>query len=121
MIAAQKGAERAHQQLRDLTARHMDERAALWRSIGGGQRPSTANVRATEWRRSADEARRLLAEIEALPITEAAQLIRLNARHAAPERTADATVQAHAAEADRRPSRSPGHRLPPRRDLGLRL
>ncbi|KAE8764682.1 MobF family relaxase [Georgenia thermotolerans] len=118
VVEAREDAAHAHRQLRGLTARHADARAALWRSIGDGQPPSTIDARAVELRRRADQARRLLAAIEALPITEAAQLLRQNAIPSAPERMPDATLKAQALEAHGQTSPPPARRLGPRRDLG---
>jgi len=96
VIEAQQDAARAHQQLRHLTVHHADARAALWRSVG--EWPSGVEARATELRSGVAQARRTLAEIEALPLTEAAQLIRDRAAQAAAERTAEAASRARAAE-----------------------
>lgn len=121
VMEARQDAARARQQLRDLAVRHADARAALWRSIGDGQRPSTVIARAAKWRRSADEARRQLVEIEALPVTEAAQLIQQKARRAAPDRMAEAGPQARTVEGHRRRPPPPSDRPYPRRDLGPSL
>jgi hypothetical protein len=55
-------------------------------------------ARAAELRGHAHQARRTLAEIEALPATEAAQLIRDRTAYAAVDRTAKAVSRARAAE-----------------------
>ena len=103
VIQAQQDAAQAHQQLRDLTAHHADARAALRRSVGEG--PGGAEARAAESHSCAAHARRTLAELEALPVTEAAQLIQDRAVQAAAERIAAAASRARAAEP--RPWRSP--------------
>jgi hypothetical protein len=72
-------------------------------------------------RHSADEARRQLVEIEALPVTEAAQLIQQKARRAAPDRMAEAGPQARTVEGHRRRPPPPSDRPYPRRDLGPSL
>ena len=121
VVKARQDAAHAHRQLRALIARHVDARAALWRSMGDGQRPDTASARVAKWRHSAHEARRLLAEIEALPIPEAAALIQRKARPAHPERVPEAAPQARAAKRNHRLSTSAAPRLLPRRDLQPRL
>ncbi|TFD46365.1 hypothetical protein E3T55_17290 [Cryobacterium frigoriphilum] len=73
---ASRNAEQTQHELGHIAERHTDERAALRRRILGNLTPSTAEARAVQWRGHADQARHDLAEIEALPVTEAAQLIR---------------------------------------------
>ena len=103
----------------------MREFAALHRQVLGSATPSTASTRATQWRTRADLARHDLAEIEALPVTEAAQLVRERAARAQAEKEAAGPAQvAHDARARKiRSFRSPatGHTRPgPERDgLGL--
>ncbi|WP_246006262.1 MobF family relaxase [Georgenia muralis] len=121
VVEARQDAAHAHRQLQELTARHADARAALWRSIGNGQPPSTVDARAAEWRRRADEARHLLAATDALPVTAAAQLLLQTARPAASKRMPGATLKARALEAHGQASPPPARRLGPRRDLGPRL
>ncbi|MPV89085.1 AAA family ATPase, partial [Georgenia ruanii] len=121
VVQARQDAAHAHGQLQDLSARHADARTALWRGIGDGQPPNTVNARALQWRRRADEARRLLAATDALPVTEAAQLLLQNARPCAPGRMAGATQKARALEAHGQTSPPPARRLGPRRDLGQSL
>ncbi len=103
VIQARQDAAQAHQQLRDLTAHHAEARAALRRSVGEG--PSGAKARATESHSRADQARHTLAELEALPVTAAAQLIQDRAAQAAAEKIAEAASRARAAEP--RPWHSP--------------
>lgn len=64
------------QEERDLTARHSRERRALNRQVFGDRTPTRPRQQAAQWRQRAEAARRALAAIEALPVTEAAQLIR---------------------------------------------
>lgn len=110
VIAAARDAAHAHQQLHDLTAHHADTRVALWQAISGGQRTSDLQARAAQWRACADQDRRSLAEIEALPVTQAAQLIHDRSEQAPAERIAvEAASQARAAEASRRQPPSPAH------------
>ncbi len=122
VIAASRAADHAHQQLRDLTAQHADARAALWHSIGAGQRPSDLQVNATQSRARADHARRALAQIDALPVTDAAQLIRDRQAQAPTERIAvEAANRARAAEPARWRSPAPGHQPDPDRGIGPSL
>lgn len=60
----------------------------------GSATPSTAITRATQWRTRAEQARSDLAEIEALPVTEAVQLIRNLTARAEAEREATERAQA---------------------------
>ncbi|WP_447924573.1 MobF family relaxase [Georgenia muralis] len=106
VIEARQDAAGAHQQLRHLTMHHADARAALRSSIG--ERPTSVDARAAALRRGAEEARRLLAEIEALPVAQAAQFIRERAAQAVAARTAEAEGRVRAAEPGPRRSPSPG-------------
>jgi hypothetical protein len=115
VIQAQQDAAQAHQQLRDLTAHHADARAELRRSVSEG--PGGAKARATESHNRAAHARRTLAELEALPVTEAAQLIQDRAARAEAEKIATAASQARAAEPARWHSPSPGY--PPGHERGI--
>ncbi|HEY8719988.1 AAA family ATPase [Pengzhenrongella sp.] len=107
MIEARQDAERAHREQQQLTADHAAARSALWQDIDRGHRPSSLEARSTDLRGRAHQARRTLAEIEALPIAEAAQLIRDRTAQAAAERTAKATSRARAAELSTWPSPPP--------------
>ena len=108
-----------------LTARQSRERADLRRHVFGDRTPSSAQAQAVRWRARAAAARHDLAEIDALPITEAAQLLRARAARATAEPTASepatAVTRAPAAEPDRWHSPSPGHRPSHERDLGPSL
>lgn len=76
VIAAERDAEHAHDGLRRLARRHRDAQAALWDSTDTGQQPpNVVRARVAEWRHLANHARHHLAEIEAMPATEAAELI----------------------------------------------
>jgi hypothetical protein len=121
VIEARQDAAHAHLEQRHLTARQADARAALRQTIGGGQRPSGVEARAAELRSGVEQARRTLAEIEALPVTAAAQHIRELAARATAERIAEATRQAQATEPGRRHSPPPVHQPGPRRDFGPSL
>ncbi len=118
VIAAARAADLARRQLGDLTAHHADTREALWQTIGGGQRISDLQARAAQWRARADQDRRSLAEIEALPVTDAAQLIHDRSAQV-PERIAVAAAsRARAAEPARRRPPSPVHQPDPDRGFG---
>lgn len=76
VTAAERDAEHAHDELRQLSRRHADARAALRDSTDTGQQsPNVVRAHVAEWRHLASQARRDLADIEALPVTEAAELI----------------------------------------------
>ena len=111
----------AAQRLHDLTAHRADARAALCRLVGDGQRPSTIQARAAELRSGVDQARIALAEIEALPVAEAAQLIRDRAVQAAAERFAEAARLARGADPGRWQSPAPVYPSYPERGFGPSL
>ena len=121
VVEARQDAERAHLEQRQLTADHVAARSALWQTIGGGQRPSGVEARVAKWRRGEDQARIALAEIEALPVNEAAQLIRDRAAQAADQKVAEAARQARAAEARGWSSPTPAYYPSPQRDFGPSL
>jgi hypothetical protein len=106
VIEARQDAARARQQLRHLTVHQADARAALRSSIGEG--PTGVEARAAALRGGLELARRTLAEIEALPVAQAAQLIRERAAQAVAARTAEGEGRARAAEPGPRRSPSPG-------------
>jgi hypothetical protein len=118
VIAASRATAHAHQQLRDLTAQHADARAALWHSIGAGQRPTDLHANATQSRAVAEHARRTLAQIDALPVTDAAQLIQQRAARAS---AVEAALQARAADLSLRHTPAPVHEPGPERGFGPSL
>ncbi|WP_242448153.1 MobF family relaxase [Cellulomonas sp. WB94] len=118
VIAAQQDAEHAHLEQQQLTADHAAARSALRQGIGGGHVPSSLQARAAALRGHALQARRALAEIEALPATEAAQLIRGRTARAAAERTIKAASRARAAEPSAWHLASPGHQSSAEREFG---
>jgi hypothetical protein len=120
MIEARQDAECAHLDQQQLTADHAAARAVLRQDIGAGRRPSSLEAWSTKLCSHAQQARRTLAEIEALPIIEAAQLIRYGARGAA-ERTAAAALRARAAEPSPWHPPSPMHDPSAERDFGPSL
>ena len=120
MIEAGRDAERAHLE-QELMADHAAARSALRRDVGCGQPPSRLEARAAEMRAHARHARQTLGEIEALPIAEAAHLIRDNAARATAEAVAEAARQTRAADATRRHSPSPVHPPGPERGFGPSL
>jgi len=87
-------AEHAQHERWQLTDRHLRESAVLHRQVLGSATPSTASTRATQWRTRAKQGRRDLAQIEALPVTEAALLIRDRTARAEAERDAAERLQA---------------------------
>ncbi len=95
---------------------HADARAALWKSIGAGQRPSDLQARAAQWRAHADHARRTLAQIDALPVTDAAQPIHDRSALASAEGIAvEAASRARAADPTPRRPPTPVHQPGPDR------
>ena len=116
---AQQDAARAHQQLKHLTGHHTDQRAVLQRSIG--EWPRSIEARATDLRKGLEQACRALTEIEALPVPDAAQLIRDIAAQAEAERAVQAARRARAAERRRWPSPSPEYGPGLERDFGPSL
>lgn len=121
VIAAQQAAEHAHLEQRELTATHTAARSALWQGIGGGYLPSSLRARVTELRGHAQQSRDTLTEIEALPVTEAAQLIRDRAAQAEAERIAEATRLARGADPGRWHSPAPVYPPYPERGFGPSL
>ena len=85
---ANRDAEHTHREQERRAWRRAEERAALRGGIFGNQRPGTAEAHAVQWRGRAEQARGDLAEIETLPLTEAAQLVRDRAARVEAERIA---------------------------------
>lgn len=121
VIEAQQNSERAHLEQQELTAHHAAARSALWQNIGGGHRTGSLQARVTELRGHAHQARDNLAEIEALPVAEAEQLIRYKAARATAESVAEAARQERAAEASRWHPPPPMYQPGPQRDVGPSL
>lgn len=119
VIEAQQSADRARLDQQDLKAAHQDAWLTLVHDVAGGHWPSTLTRRVTELRDHAHQARRQLAEIDALPVGEAAQLIRDRAAQAEAERLADAARLARAAEQNRRDFSGPVYPTAPDRDYGM--
>lgn len=116
LVKANQDAEQARSEQQRLIARHSEERASLRRRIVGELPLSTAGTRAVQWRGRAEQSRLDLAEIEALSVIEAAQLVReraarVQAERAAAER-AQAARDARAAKLDQLRSASDDHRRP---------
>ncbi|PDQ34205.1 MAG: hypothetical protein B5766_12175 [Candidatus Lumbricidophila eiseniae] len=118
-------AEQARREQNRLAERHLRESVALRRQVLGSATPSTVSARAAGWRARAEQARHDLAQIEALPVAEAAQLVgelaaRAEAERQAAER-AQAAREARAAQLGRsRPSSDHG-RTGLERDFGPSL
>ncbi|HQY34806.1 MAG TPA: hypothetical protein PLS68_12635, partial [Actinotalea sp.] len=121
VVQARENVADAAQRLRDLTARHGESLVALCREVGDGQSPRSIRALAGRWRGTTDEASRTLAEIEILPVDEAARLIRDRAAQAAAEKAAAAARQARAAERSRQHSLAPVYPSSPQRDFGPSL
>ncbi|GAA1557652.1 MobF family relaxase [Brevibacterium picturae] len=126
VVEAQQDAERVHGEQRQLTKAHADARASLRRRIYGDRRPVDPVQRAAGWRTRAEQARDDLAQIEALPLDQAAQLVRDRAAQTEMERIAAEQVKvaakARAAKLARFPSPSSEHRRSgPERDFGPSL
>lgn len=109
---------------RELPAQHMEERRRLIHDVFGDLRLGNPREYAATWRQHADAARRTLDTIEALPVTEAAQLIRDRAAQDQARRdaaeSAETARKARAAKLHdftKRPSRSGP--TPPSRGLGF--
>ncbi|MDM4763224.1 hypothetical protein QT381_09420 [Galbitalea sp. SE-J8] len=117
-------AEQAHRERGSLAERHLRESTVLRRKVLGSATPSTARTRAAGLRARAEQARRDLAQIEALPVTEAVQYVRELAARARAEREiaerARAAREARAAQLGRfRPSSDHGRTGPERDAPGL--
>lgn len=114
----------AKQEQQELAARHAQENRALITQAFGDRTPSSPRKLAAQWRVQAETARRDLATIEALPVTEAAQLIRdraaqEQARREAAER-ALVERKARAEQLHDFTRRPPGQGpTPPSRGIGL--
>jgi len=91
---AQKEAEHTRREQRQLAQCHANARASLRQRIYGNQRPNDPAARAAGWRDLAQEARRDLAQIESVPVAEAAQLVRVRSALAKAERIAADQVKA---------------------------
>lgn len=122
---ANRDAEHTHREQQRRAERRADERAALRGRIFGNQPPGTAEARAVQWRGRAEQARGGLAEIEALPVTEAARVVRdrtarVEAERAAADRT-QAARDARAAQLHQFQSPSSDHerRGPERDGIGM--
>jgi len=118
VVEAQQDADRAHLEQRELTANHAAARSAQWQDIGGGYLPSSLKARVTELRCRAQQSRDTLTEIEALPVTAAAQLIRDRAAQAEAKKVAEAAGRARAADSRGSSSPTPVYYPGPHRDSG---
>jgi len=92
MVEQRERVADAKQEQQELAARHAQENRALLAQAFGDRTPSSLRKLAAQWRAQAETARRDLSTIEALPVIEAAQLIRdraarEQARREAVERT----------------------------------
>jgi hypothetical protein len=121
----QERADEARQAQQHLTSRQVRERADLRRRVLGN-RPagSSAQTQAVRWREQAEAARRDLRAIEALPVTEAARLVRARAEQEQAQREAGQRAsterEARAAQLHDFTRRPPDDGpTPPDRELGL--
>ena len=116
LVRANQDAEQARSEQQRLIARHSGERASLRRRVVGELPLSTAGTRTVPWRGRAEQSRLDLAEIEALPVIEAAQLVRARAARVQAERAAAERAQAardaRAAKLDQLRSASDDRRRP---------
>jgi hypothetical protein len=121
---ARTRADDARQEQGRLSTRRMTARAALVREVLGDRTPRNVQGQAAKWRERADDARRTLAAIKALPPVEAAQRIRARieqeqAQHDVAERIL-AERHAHAAQLHDFTRRPPDTGLrSPERGIGL--
>ncbi|MFT4122281.1 MAG: hypothetical protein QM635_00440 [Microbacteriaceae bacterium] len=123
---ARQVAERDRRAGQGLTARQLREETALRRRTIGDARPSSIAARAATLRKQAEQDRRDLAQIEALPLREAAQLVHERAAQAEAARLAaereKAAAEARAAKLGHFPSTTTTRRTGPERGgLGLSL
>ncbi len=117
-----RDAEQTHLEQRRLAEQQMYEYAVQQRRLLGSSTSSAVSSRAAQWRTRAERARSELASIEALPVDDAAVLVRELAARAQAER--DAVRRAQSARATKLSHlRSPtaGHRSLTDRDFGLSL
>jgi hypothetical protein len=117
------------------TVQHVTDTGEVWARQAGpghpdrasvrlpaGQRPGDLQARATQSRVRAEHARRALAQIDALPVADAAQLIHNRQAQATTERLAvAAATRARAADPTRRRPPAPVHQPGPDRGFGPRL
>jgi hypothetical protein len=116
--------EEAKEGQRELAARHAQERRVLVRKMFGDRTPSSPREQAAQWQEQAETARRDLTAIEALPPTEAAQIIR---DRAAQEQARRQALEPAVAERKARAAKlhdfaqrpTPQEPTPPSRGLGL--
>ncbi len=119
VVHARDRLDEARQEAQRTAARQVNERADLRRHVAGDQPVTSAPAQAARWRTRAESARRDLATIEAMPLAQAAHLIRDRAEQAAAAQAViDAAAAARHTQAAEWTSPSPA-RLPDHdRDLG---
>ncbi|MGB4779853.1 MobF family relaxase [Microbacterium sp.] len=74
-------ADAAQDAQKQLDRRHLDERVALAGRVFGNRARTSPHQQAARWRQRAEQARRELTQIEAMPVTEAARLVHDRAEH----------------------------------------
>lgn len=115
VVGARQEAEQAYRKRQKLAHRHTRARTALTRRILGDTTSRTAATRAIRLRSQAMKARRDLSQIEALPLAEAARLVRERIKQTEAHRLA-AEQQRRAAEArGAKPGTFPARPAEPRR------
>ncbi|MGD9430810.1 MobF family relaxase [Arthrobacter russicus] len=119
-----KEAQQVHREQGRIVGRQMRESIALSQRALAGSTPSRVIAHAAKLRKQAERDRGDLARIEALPVTEAAQLVReLTARAEAAQEVAERARAARDARAARlepfRPSTGHGRTGPERGGLGM--
>lgn len=121
VIGAWQNETAAAEKLHGIVSRYSESKAELCHSLGGDQHPATIADRASASRSALDTASRSLAEIEALPVHEAAGLIRDRAAQDAAEKAAEAARRAQAAERARHHAMDPVYHPGPDRSFGPSL
>ena len=107
--------DEARQDQQHLAGRQMRERTDLRRQVFGNHRSGSAQTQAARWQERAEAARRDLAEIESLPVDEAAQFVRAQREQAQREAAESALAERQSRAVTHRP---PDHGPTPP-DLGL--
>lgn len=110
---AREHADRLRDEYTQLLGRQQRERAVLQREVCGNKRPTSAQAQASRWRDRVAGARQALREIEALPVTEAAELLRERDLRQQAQESARKHAQQEQRTAAARPTHSPSPRPAP--------
>jgi hypothetical protein len=116
---ATRHADQMHSQQTQLTRRHLQERDASRGSLFAGRMPSTLRRNARRLREQINNDRADLAQIEALPIAEAAQFVIERAEQITRDRVGAEQTKAALAARARRRDRAPAHLRGSGHDLGV--